>query len=326
MVNALLGPEGYEILTVDKSNWDQLRAALLKIEEIFPNTLRDTEESLAAIMGYDRSIFLAVKVSDSVVGYIAGASLESFGQIPGVRQDPHFGVKDTIYLHSHGVIEKFQKQGIGKYLMRCFTLRAKALNFVYMSAHVRKGFATKWRGTSLREFPNWFGTGKTFEYYRRDLELGNWHEGCSNMITVQTILAGFSAIVLTLTLTTSLTSGNVLPIIPVVFSTVLFFYAAEKATDALDHRDPTPYVDALIPYNFAVVFLLVGLSMTILEYSQVFQLLKEGSWLQMLGLGLALAIPIVASFHWMIDAFWLLKKRNRMVYLATMEFGEEEPW
>jgi ribosomal protein S18 acetylase RimI-like enzyme len=137
----LLGPEGCDIVVVSKDEWDQYRSEIIQIENVFPSTLRDTESYLRSILDFDKPIFLVARIDGRPVGYLAGAALESFSEIPGVKQDPHCGMKDTIYLESHAVLEEFQSRGIGKFLMRNFVLRARQLDYQYIAAHVKQGFA-----------------------------------------------------------------------------------------------------------------------------------------------------------------------------------------
>src|SRR5207245_6606415 len=98
---------------------------------------------LKTISNQGNSIFLIAKMDSKTVGYIAGGELEFFGQIRGVKEDAHFGVGDTAYIESLAVLSDYQGEGVAKYLMRAFLLRAKKKKFHYVSGHMRSGYAEK---------------------------------------------------------------------------------------------------------------------------------------------------------------------------------------
>jgi hypothetical protein len=93
---------------------------------------------------------------------------------------------------------------------------------------------------------------------------------------------------------------KVLSSLLLVASIVLFFYSVERSTDALDHRDPTTYVLAPIPYNFVVVFLVSGVSVAVFACCEKYASQPVSS-LEIFGLIAALVIPRVAGYHWFED-------------------------
>jgi len=326
-----LGPAGCEILEVRPETWTrQFEQEIMKIEQVFPVSLRDTAAYLKWISELEDSVFLVAKMNDSIVGYVAGAGLEQFGDIPGTKQDPHFGVGDTVYLESFAVLGDYQGKGIGRQLIKAFLLRTKKKNFRFVSGHMHEGFAQRWRGISLQQFQDYYQTGQVFEYFRRELEFGTWAEGCKNMITVQAILAGFAGVVLASLLTISLpTTGGLAVLITIVAMLTIItaigslIYSVEKSTDALDQYDPNIYTDALVPYNLGVVLFLAGIALTFATY--LTKLWSEGDLGSLYPVLLTAVVVVLAfsSAHWVEDFAWLLNKKNRRSYPASLEFEEE---
>ncbi len=197
-----LGPVGLAIVKIEPGTWTtKLEQGIMNIEQVFPVSLQDSISYLKWIANLPDSVFLVAKMNDLIVGYTAGAKLEYFGDISGVTRDPHFGVEDTFYLESVAVLKSEQSKGVGKQLLRAILLRARKNNFRYISGHMRKGFAEKWRGVPLAQFADYYRTGEVYEYFRRELKFGSWTAGCRSVINVQAILAGFAALILVTLLT-----------------------------------------------------------------------------------------------------------------------------
>lgn len=166
--------KGLEISQVLSSGWtDALEKQTICIEEVaFPESIRDTTSYIREFATLPKAVFVVAKVKGTVVGYAAGAQLESFEEVPGVKQDPHFGLKDTFYLESVAVLPEYQGKGIGKQLIRSIMLGARKNGYQYISAHMKEGFAERWKGVPLAQFDNYYDTGETFEYFRRELKPG----------------------------------------------------------------------------------------------------------------------------------------------------------
>lgn len=320
----MLGPKDSEILLVTPEKWGEVKEDIMRIEQVFPNNIRDTEQFYETTVALKSAIFLVAKVDQEVVGYVIGAALENFKQIPGIKQDPYFGIGNTIYLESIAVASDYQGQGIGKHLRRHFILMAKKKGFSYIASHVPEGCSERWNGICLQLFPDWFGTGVPYEYFRRELEFGDWCKGCESMITVQTILAGFSAVILTVILTDLLPSMIPVSLVVIVAAIILFTISSERSTDALDLHSPAAYVKALIPYNFAVFFLLLGVAFTIFAYGAQMMTSDRTSSLPFTGAVIVTAtvIPIISTYRWLVDGMWLMNRQNRLDYVASLKFGE----
>ena len=142
----------------------------MRLESSFPRDLRDTSDYYKWISQQNRAILLVVKIrGGKTVGYIVGAELEKFGNLPGVRQDSHFGLRDTVYAESIALLREYRGKGIGRRLIKAFLLRARRTKFRYFSAHARRGFAERLGGTIIWHTRNYYGTHLEYEYFRREL-------------------------------------------------------------------------------------------------------------------------------------------------------------
>ena len=111
-----------------------------------------------------------------IVGYMIGVPLEMLSREPWTRLDANFKKNNTIYTYAF-VVEKDSKgTGCAKILKRVFLNQTKKQeNILYVTGHVREGIAARFSGSVsiIDRIDNWQGTGKIFEYYRRELHLEN---------------------------------------------------------------------------------------------------------------------------------------------------------
>ena len=82
----------------------------------------------------------------------------------------NFGKHNTIYTYAFVVLEEFRKK-CRAWTFKVYLKLEKLNNILYNSGHVKKGIASKFKGKIevINHIDNWQGTGKTFEYYRREL-------------------------------------------------------------------------------------------------------------------------------------------------------------
>lgn len=108
-----------------------------------------------------------------IIGYIIGVPLENLSMEPWARLDANFGENNTIYTYAFVIDSKYKKNGYAKMLKKVFLNSVKKKdNILYITGHVRKGIAEKFKGNIkiIDEIENWQRTGKIFEYYRRELD------------------------------------------------------------------------------------------------------------------------------------------------------------
>jgi ribosomal protein S18 acetylase RimI-like enzyme len=158
-----------EIKRITSTNWSAFAKDILEIEQrSFPTSIRDSEQSLHQLVNSPSSIFLAglTNTTPRVAGYIAGDSLDKFRNLPGVRTDVHLEDKSTIYISSLAVYPLWRNYGLATSLLKEFLMQASENGMVRATAHMRRGRAKKFgvHAEVISSFPNWFGTGHTFEY------------------------------------------------------------------------------------------------------------------------------------------------------------------
>ena len=110
-----------------------------------------------------------------IVGYMIGVPLEMLSREPWARLDANFNKSNTIYTYAFVVERDSKGTGCAKILKRVFLNQTKKQeNILYVTGHVRKGIASRFKGDIdiVDRIDNWQGTGKIFEYYRRRLHSG----------------------------------------------------------------------------------------------------------------------------------------------------------
>ena len=109
---------------------------------------------------------------DNIIGYIIGVPLEELSLEPWARTDENFGKNNTLYTYAFVIQSEYKGNGYAKMLKRVFLSWAgKQDNLSYITGHVANGISAKFTGDIriINRVDNWQGTGKTFEYYRREL-------------------------------------------------------------------------------------------------------------------------------------------------------------
>ena len=108
-----------------------------------------------------------------IVGYMIGVPLEMLSREPWARLDKNFNKGNTIYTYAFVVENESKGTGCAKILKRVFLNQTKKQeNIVYVTGHVKEGIASRFKGNIdiIDRIDNWQGTGKIFEYYRRNLD------------------------------------------------------------------------------------------------------------------------------------------------------------
>ena len=108
-----------------------------------------------------------------IIGYIIGILLEELSHEPWARTDENFGKGNTLYTYAFVIISQYKGCGYAKMLKRVYLNWAKKRESLrYISGHVKIGVSANFSGDIkiINRVENWRDTGKTFEYYRRDLD------------------------------------------------------------------------------------------------------------------------------------------------------------
>ncbi|MBI3048077.1 MAG: GNAT family N-acetyltransferase [Acidobacteria bacterium] len=163
-----IGQRPIELFAVTPHDWKQFEPTILQLErENFAPGLREQPADLRALIESATSIVIGVRTEDGVLGgYIASDVLERFGDVPGIQDDPHWGHRDTHYIASVVVRPSLRHRGIATALTRQCVRAACQRGFRRVTAHMEAGAARKIddRTRALGSYPDWYGTGRVFEY------------------------------------------------------------------------------------------------------------------------------------------------------------------
>ena len=133
---------------------------------------RLTENTIQKYFNRKGTLPFIARNQGEIVGYMIGVPLEMLSREPWARLDTSFNKNNTIYTYAFVVEKNSKGTGCAKILKRVFLNQTKKQeNILYVTGHVRKGIAARFKGDIdiVDRIDNWQGTGKIFEYYRRKL-------------------------------------------------------------------------------------------------------------------------------------------------------------
>ena len=132
-----------------------------------------TEKTIEIYFNRDGALPFVARFQDHIIGYIIGLPLESLSQNPWARLDENYGKFNTIYTYAFVIKNEYKGNGYAKILKKVYLNWAKKRDEIfYITGHVKLGIAPKFTGDIkiINQIENWQGTGKIFEYYRRNLD------------------------------------------------------------------------------------------------------------------------------------------------------------
>ena len=109
---------------------------------------------------------------NEIIGYIIGVPLEYFKNESWARIDVNLNKNNTLYTYAFVVDSEFKGNGYAKMLKRVFLSWAEKNNQIdFITGHVINGISAQFTGDIriVNRIENWQGTGKSFEYYRRNI-------------------------------------------------------------------------------------------------------------------------------------------------------------
>ena len=109
---------------------------------------------------------------NKIIGYIIGVPLEELSQESWAQLDENFGKGNTLYTYAFVIESEYKGNGYAKMLKRVFLSWAKKRRQIeHITGHVVNGISAQFTGDIriVNRIDNWQETGKSFEYYRRDL-------------------------------------------------------------------------------------------------------------------------------------------------------------
>ena len=173
-VIASSGPFQIELLKhVGENDYSQLILISKTLEEDYGKKAILTHETIQKYFNKEGSLPFIARYRKRIIGYIIGIPLEELSHEPWARMDENFGKNNTLYTYAFVVESEFKGNGYAKMLKRVFLSWAEKHNHIdFITGHVINGISAKFTGDIriINRVENWQGTGKTFEYYQRDIK------------------------------------------------------------------------------------------------------------------------------------------------------------
>ena len=142
------------------------------VEEYGP-AAKLTPNTIQTYFNKEGSLPFIARHQGDIIGYIIGVPLETLSRESWARLDINFGKTNTLYTYAFVVQKKYKGNGYAKMLKRVYLNWAKKQEHIhYITGHVKQGVPFRFTGDIriIDRIENWQGTGKTFEYYRRELD------------------------------------------------------------------------------------------------------------------------------------------------------------
>ena len=132
-----------------------------------------TEKTIDIYFNREGTLPLIARSHNNIIGYIIGLPLESLSKEPWARLDENYEKYNTIYTYAFVIKNKYKGNGYAKMLKKVYLNWAKKKEGItFITGHVRRGITSRFKGEIkvINQVENWQGTGKVFEYYRRNLD------------------------------------------------------------------------------------------------------------------------------------------------------------
>ena len=132
-----------------------------------------TEKTIDLYFNREGTLPLIARSHNNIIGYIIGLPLESLSKEPWARLDENYEKYNTIYTYAFVIKDEYKGNGYAKMLKKVYLNWAKKKEGItFITGHVRLGIASRFKGEIkvINQVENWQGTGKVFEYYRRNLD------------------------------------------------------------------------------------------------------------------------------------------------------------
>ncbi len=132
-----------------------------------------TEKTIGIYFNREGTLPLIARSHNNIIGYIIGLPLESLSKEPWARLDENYEKYNTIYTYAFVIKDEYKGNGYAKMLKKVYLNWAKKREGItFITGHVRLGISSRFKGEIkvINQVENWQGTGKVFEYYRRNLD------------------------------------------------------------------------------------------------------------------------------------------------------------
>ena len=132
-----------------------------------------TEKTIEIYFNREGTLPLIARSQKNIIGYIIGLPLETLSKEPWARLDENYAKYNTIYTYAFVIKDEYKGNGYAKMLKKVYLNWAKKRDGItFITGHVRIGIISNFKGEIkvINQVENWQGTGKVFEYYRRNLD------------------------------------------------------------------------------------------------------------------------------------------------------------
>ena len=132
-----------------------------------------TEKTIDIYFNREGTLPIIARSQKNIIGYIIGLPLESLSKEPWARLDENYEKYNTIYTYAFVIKDEYKGNGYAKMLKKVYLNWAKKRDGItFITGHVRLGITSRFKGAIklINQVENWQGTGKVFEYYRRNLD------------------------------------------------------------------------------------------------------------------------------------------------------------
>jgi len=132
-----------------------------------------TEKTIDIYFNREGTLPLIARSQKNIIGYIIGLPIESLSKEPWARLDENYEKYNTIYTYAFVIKDEYKGNGYAKMLKKVYINWAKKRDGIaFITGHVRLGITSRFKGEIkiINQVENWQGTGKVFEYYRRNLD------------------------------------------------------------------------------------------------------------------------------------------------------------
>ena len=167
-------PLGFQIELMEYVGGEDVPALLEVSESLaseYGDSARLTKTTIRKYFNYPKTLPFVGRYHGEIMGYIIGVPLEYFARDPWAKFDQNLGLGNTLYTYAYVIQDRYRGNGFARTLKRVYLNWARKHNYRYVTGHVLEGVARRFSPdtTIVKRFPNWHGSGRTFEYYRRPI-------------------------------------------------------------------------------------------------------------------------------------------------------------
>ena len=168
------GPFQIELMDyVGANDYNPLINISESLVEEYGTAAKLTPNTIQTYFNKEGSLPFIARHQGNIIGYIIGVPLEILSIEPWARLDINFGKTNTLYTYAFVVQKQYKGNGYAKMLKRVYLNWVKKQEKIqFITGHVIDGVSSKFTGNIriIDRIENWQGTGKIFEYYRRELD------------------------------------------------------------------------------------------------------------------------------------------------------------